>query len=198
MWLVSQFLRQITSKMVNDLRLWLTREQAQQLLEQARSDAPHETCGIIGGRDGRAEQIIPLPNVATDPLHNFYAEPTALARALTRLTAEKTDVLAIYHSHPFTEPIPSASDIQQAGYPNAVQLIISLRDSQPAFAAWQIHGGQVDRADLHIGDSTAAQTSETLSTAQKTAILIAAALAFAVMLVLSIYLLPPAPEIPVP
>jgi proteasome lid subunit RPN8/RPN11 len=36
------------------------------------------------------------------------------------------DLLAIYHSHPASPAAPSTIDIAEAGYPEAIYLIISL------------------------------------------------------------------------
>ena len=37
----------------------LTREQLEQIIAQAKRDAPNETWGMIGGKDSRAQKIFP-------------------------------------------------------------------------------------------------------------------------------------------
>lgn len=179
------------------MRLWLSEAQARLIIQHARDDAPREACGLIGGVDGRAQTIVALPNVAPDPQHQYYADTRALACALMAFDADGLSLIGIYHSHPMTDPIPSPADIRQAFYPDAAYLIVSLRGSEACLAAWHIRRGQVTPIALHIGDTLPGNhDDETLSAAQKTAILMSVLLAFALMIVLSLSLLPPAPEIP--
>src|SRR5918911_637179 len=111
----------------------LTRSQLDQLIAQARRDAPNETCGLIGGQDGRALKIYPLTNVDENPRIRYLADPQELLYAIRDV--EETngwEVLAIYHSHPASPAYPSATDVGRAFYPDAVYILISLRN--PEFA----------------------------------------------------------------
>ena len=60
--------------------LWLSEAQAKQLIKFAVDDAPHETCGLIMGRGIRAEQIVPITNIAEDSEHFFQLDPHQMAR----------------------------------------------------------------------------------------------------------------------
>ena len=46
------------------------------------------------------------------------------------------EVLAVYHSHPTSEPVPSRTDLQRNYSPEVVNLIISLQSGQPTVRAW--------------------------------------------------------------
>jgi proteasome lid subunit RPN8/RPN11 len=181
--------------------LLLTREQAQTLITQAQQGAPHEICGLLAGRDGYAQQIIPIPNVASDPKRHFGMDPTALLRALKQIDDTEQTLLGVYHSHPAAAAIPSAQDIHEAErqYPQVLHLIISLQGRQPTMQAWRIYDGIVEPAQLHIGttapDTDLDDASGPLTRAQNAAILLAGALALVVLLALSVNLLPPAPDI---
>jgi proteasome lid subunit RPN8/RPN11 len=184
------------------LILWLTYAQARQICQQAQADAPHETCGLIGGKmtpSGivQASQIIPTPNVADDPAHHYVIEPAALVSSIMQFEAQSLNLVCIYHSHPFGDPIPSDEDIRNAHYPNTPYLIIGLkrRDSAPRLAAWTIQHGQVNHVELHISDDPPLPP-QTISSTQKAAILTTAILAVAFMIIVSLSLLPPAPPIP--
>ena len=45
---------------------------------------------------------------------------------------------AIYHSHPHSQPTPSTTDLREANWPDALMLIVSLRNEQPDARAWRI------------------------------------------------------------
>jgi hypothetical protein len=76
-------------------------------------------------------------------------------------------------------------------------LIVGLRGNEPQFAAWQIRHSRVDALPLHVGTDAPQVEANTLSKTQRFAIILSALLAFILMIGLSIYLLPPAPEIPI-
>ncbi len=182
------------------MHLWLTSQQAAQLVRHARAQAPQEACGIIGGRDGRAIEIIPIENVAPVPTTHYQLHPAQQANAMARLHTNGLHVTALYHSHPNTPPIPSQTDVRSAAYPDSVYLIIGLEHNHADLAAWQIRYGEVTRVPLYIGDDPPAAHNDTvnLSPFQRVAVVIAAVLAMLFVIAYSIYLLPPAPPIPTP
>ncbi len=123
----------------------LTSSQIQQLVEQARREAPNEMCGLIGGQNGRALQIYPLKNVDENPRIRYLADPQELLHAIRDV--EEThgwEVLAIYHSHPATPAYPSPTDVARAFYPDAVYILISLMN--PALA--QVRGFEIKDAKV--------------------------------------------------
>lgn len=181
------------------MRFHLTEEQARMLVQQAVEAAPQEICGLLVGSGPRVQSIIPIPNSAADPVHFYRLDDAAFARALLQLETSGLQLAGIYHSHPHGEPIPSSTDVRQATYPDTPYLIIGLR-GEPRLAAWQMRYGEVTPVEVVIGlpDEGAAHDDTPLTTAQKTALVVSAILAFAFMIILSLALLPPAPVIPVP
>lgn len=176
--------------------IWLTHAQAQQVIAHARADAPREACGVIVGRNDRAVEIIPIPNTAADSLHNYYMDERRLAEVLMSLETRGLKLVGFYHSHPQGDPIPSAVDIRQATYPDTPYLIAGLK-GEARLAAWLLRRGQVTPVPLHIGDNPPpARANTPLSRAQQVAVLVSALIAFALLIVVSLSLLPPAPVIP--
>ncbi len=137
----------------------LTRSQLEQLYAQMRADAPQETCGMIGGRAGRAEKIYPIPNVAKNRVKNYLMDGAAQIRALQDIEAKGYNLLAIYHSHPTSPPYPSPTDLRDAWeaalqaprYPGTVYLILSLMNPDaPHARAYLLDGETITETSLEV------------------------------------------------
>jgi [CysO sulfur-carrier protein]-S-L-cysteine hydrolase len=176
--------------------LWLTEQQVEQILQHAIRESPREACGLIAGRDYCAKDIVPVPNIAADPTQYYEMEHRALVRAMFEIERRDLTLIAIYHSHPDGDTIPSRTDIRQAYYRNVVYVIVSLSGSAPRLAGWLIQPHQVDVVHIHVGSRPPPEGPSELSNSHKFAIVIGAILAFVFMIVVSLSLLPPAPEIP--
>lgn len=180
------------------MRLWMTPTQAEMIARQALDNRLQEVCGIIAGVGEQVRRIIPIPNAASDPAHFFRLDERSFTQAMFDIERTGLSLIGIYHSHPNGDPIPSQADIKQANYPNTAYVIVGLRHGEPRLAAWQIRPGEVNRIDLHVSTQAPSPQQQTLSKAEKTAIILAALIAFAFMLILSLSLLPPAPIIVTP
>ena len=124
----------------------LSRAQFDQMLAQARADVPLETCGLLAGRDGRVERVLPVPNVLGSPVE-YRMDGQEFADAMIACSFEP---LAIYHSHPAGPPAPSPTDIAQAFYPDSIYVIISLAQEPPSARAFQIVQGQVTEVECEV------------------------------------------------
>ena len=104
---------------------------------------PDEACGLLGGNDGQAWTAQPIRNVSGTPRVRYEMDPEQLVETLSGYEAQDWDMVAIYHSHPAGPPHPSASDIAESHYPQAIYIIIDLTTRTiPALSAWQIRDGQ--------------------------------------------------------
>jgi proteasome lid subunit RPN8/RPN11 len=117
------------------------------MIAQAQDELPNECCGLLAGRllpEGPAAGGVPLAHVVRRyPLVNAAHSPREfLSDARSMLGADKSmralslDLLAFYHSHPTTEPIPSRVDLERNYYPGVMSFIISLQGDVPAVRAW--------------------------------------------------------------
>jgi [CysO sulfur-carrier protein]-S-L-cysteine hydrolase len=104
----------------------LPRPLVNQLLHHAQMNAKREVCGLIGARDSVPTHCYPVGNIAPSPEREFFMDPQGQIRAMRRMRERGEELFGIYHSHPETSPLPSASDLAQAAYPNVLYLIISL------------------------------------------------------------------------
>lgn len=177
--------------------LHLSRSQLDRILRHATAAVPHEACGLIAGRDGYAQEIIAMDNAAQGPQGRYSMEGQALYEALRHIESQGLELLAVYHSHPVGDSLPSRTDITEWGYPGALMLIVGLKHHNPQLQAWRILPDRVQPAGLFI-DQRPPQAGPALSRAQTAAIIVALILAFLVLIAVSLSLLPPPPPIPTP
>lgn len=105
-------------------------------------EAPHEACGFIVGHNGVGQRILRVDNVQPyvsdkENVTNAYQMSNDDILAVMGMIDETgEDLVAVYHSHPKSEPIPSQRDTQVRDVDPAY-LIISLADGQPRARAWR-------------------------------------------------------------
>jgi [CysO sulfur-carrier protein]-S-L-cysteine hydrolase len=127
----------------------VARSMVDQVVAQARDEAPNECCGIVGTRDGRAESVFPVRNAAASPLR-YEMDPKDQLRVFEALEDAGLDVGAIYHSHTRSAPEPSQTDINLAFYPDALYVIVGVAGEDDDVRAWRIVDGQVAAAPLEV------------------------------------------------
>jgi len=122
----------------------------QELLNQARKQAPIEACGILGGRGNRVELFHPMTNTDHSADH-FLMEPAEQFKVIKALRAAGQRVLAIHHSHPASSARPSAEDIRLALTPDVLYTILSLQTAEtPVLKAFSVENGVVTEHALII------------------------------------------------
>jgi [CysO sulfur-carrier protein]-S-L-cysteine hydrolase len=105
---------------------------SQQLIEEmvahAREDLPNECCGMVGGHDGEATEVIRVANSAASPLR-YEMDPQGQYNAFKAIEDGGDELLAIYHSHTKSAAYPSQTDVNHAvAWPDQVYVIVSLAD----------------------------------------------------------------------
>jgi len=82
-------------------------------------------------------------------------EPQAQIDTLRCMRERDETLFAIYHSHPDTPPSPSALDLEQPGYPEALYLIISLNTRGVLeMRGWRL-APQLQEVELRINEDPA-------------------------------------------
>ncbi len=127
----------------------IARELYDQLVAQARAEAPDECCGMIAARDGRAVQVHPAENTAHSPLR-YEIDGREQLRILDAIEDAGCELGAIYHSHTRTAPEPSQTDINLAFYPDALYVILGVAQEEPDVRAWRIVDGEVTQVELVV------------------------------------------------
>lgn len=125
------------------------------IVAHARAEEPNEACGLIVGTAPAADGGVPLRfeptrNKAGSP-YRYEIHPDDLLR-LTIATDDADEVFwAIVHSHVRSPAYPSPTDVGLAFYPDALYLLVSLAEDEPALGAFRIVDGEIRRVELLVG-----------------------------------------------
>jgi proteasome lid subunit RPN8/RPN11 len=113
------------------------------MLEHVCRRAPEEACGLLAGAPGQVERVYIIENIRHSR-YDYYMDPDEQVRAMLEIDAAGWEVNGIFHSHPAGPPVPSATDIHQAYYPEAVYIIWARADGQP----WSMRGFAIDAGQV--------------------------------------------------
>ena len=121
------------------------------ILTYAQHSPESEVCGLIAARDGTPATLYPIANVADLPEKLFAMDPAAQIEAMRQMRDNGEELFAIYHSHPHAPAQPSQRDMEEAAYPQALYLIVSL-DTKGVLElqGFRLHDGEVDKVDLEV------------------------------------------------
>ena len=104
----------------------------------------------VGARDGTAVAVFPVRNAAASPLR-YEIDPKDQLAVFEAIDDAEHDVGAIYHSHTRSDPLPSQTDINLAFYPDALYVIVGVKDAgHDDVRAWRIVDGKVSEAPLEV------------------------------------------------
>ena len=109
------------------LPLKLGKDHLDQIISLAQSGLPEEVCGIIAGKDRSSQKVFPVTNILASP-SKYRMDPAELVNTIWKISEERLETVAFFHSHPHSPPIPSLTDLQAHLYPEIPQIIVG----QPA------------------------------------------------------------------
>jgi proteasome lid subunit RPN8/RPN11 len=115
----------------------------EQLVAHALQEAPNEACGLVAFRDGVAERYLPGENALGSP-YRFELRPRDPADFFLE---DEGYELAVFHSHPVTEPRPSRTDLENIGLWEGRPYLI-LRADTGELRGWRIADGVVEPLSL--------------------------------------------------
>lgn len=102
----------------------------------AQAAAPEEACGLLFGSDRSIERAEEVANRAPDPARHFEIDPASLIAALRAERAGGEPIAGYWHSHPFGDASPSATDAAMAAPDGRLWLIAA----GGRLAAWRAVG----------------------------------------------------------
>jgi proteasome lid subunit RPN8/RPN11 len=140
-------------------RLLLPRRLYDEMVAHAAADLPNECCGLLAGvlhpangvPLGRVTHRYPLVNVAASP-REFLSDADSMFKAVKDMRRHDTDVLAVYHSHPTSQPVPSRTDLERNYSPGVVNLIVSLQEGGPSVRGWWLTSRDYAEAEWSCSD----------------------------------------------
>ena len=140
-------------------RLLIPRALYEEMVAQARAELPNECCGLLGGvfeeagpgggRVGRVVRRYPLVNAAASP-RLFESDPRSMFDADRDMRRNKLEVLAVYHSHPTSPPVPSRKDLERNYSEQVMNLIIGLTGETPEARGWWLTESEYHRASFEV------------------------------------------------
>lgn len=141
------------------------------MVEQARAELPHECCGLLAGildaadperPAGRVLRRYPLANALASP-KEYESDPKGLFAAFKDMRKEGLEHLAIYHSHPTSEPVPSQTDRARNWYGTEVMHLIIALQGEPAVRGWWIGETEVREAEWAVDNPDATANARSAS-----------------------------------
>ncbi len=119
------------------------------MIDHAQGELPNECCGVLIGRPGVFERVVPITSIPPSP-DSYFMSPEEQIEIFTELGKSGESLLGIYHSHPEGPSSPSETDIRLAFHPDAVYFIVSLKNrGKPEVRAFRIDKQAVTEISIH-------------------------------------------------
>jgi proteasome lid subunit RPN8/RPN11 len=130
--------------------LYLSKEKSQKLIEHAKREFPNEACGILAGTSGKVERVYEMTNIDKSS-QTFFMDPKEQLRVMKEIRDLDLEMIGIYHSHVASQAYPSTHDVELAFYPEALYVILSLKDKDsPHIRAFKIVEGKIREEEVKI------------------------------------------------
>lgn len=134
------------------MKITLTVDVFETMLEAARKAAPLEACGLLAGAGARVTQCYVLINADASPEH-YSMRPEEQFAAVKAMRAAGLKMLGIWHSHPASPARMSAEDMRLAYTPDIAYVILSLADpAEPSVRAFAVRNGAAHETSVQIED----------------------------------------------
>lgn len=147
--------------MANPLRfhLLLPRSIFDDMVAHAQAELPNECCGLLAGRlpttsetkgSLRVEFRYPLRNKLRSPTE-YESDPKCMVDAVRDMRKLGIDLIAVYHSHPESPPLPSNKDLDRNFYGESViHFILSLAGPTPELRGWWLRATDYEPAEWKV------------------------------------------------
>lgn len=109
--------------------LSISSQHYQEIIAIGEKIAPIEACGIIAGKNGRSMKVFQITNILNSP-YEYLMDPSEMLKAFWEIDEQEWELLAFFHSHPMSRPIPSKTDLARNYYPDTPQLILGKSQSE--------------------------------------------------------------------
>jgi [CysO sulfur-carrier protein]-S-L-cysteine hydrolase len=129
----------------------MPRQFLDEMIQHAMDERPNECCGIVASKNGEAVELYRAKSRNPSPLR-YELDPAEQLRIMTEIDERGWMLGGIYHSHIKSPAYPSQTDINLAAYPDALYIIVSLKDAErPDVRGFRIVDGKIDEVALTFG-----------------------------------------------
>jgi [CysO sulfur-carrier protein]-S-L-cysteine hydrolase len=121
--------------------LRMTEDAMQNIIRACRTQIPAEACGfVVAEKDNptMGTSIRMMPNVHGNPVRNYHMADDQVRAAYAEFDRLEQEPVAVYHSHPVSEPLMSDADRARAADPTLAYLIISFQDGRTKARAYRV------------------------------------------------------------
>lgn len=128
-------------------RLYIARSIRDEIMIHLLAAAPHEGVGMLAVGEPfhdeddllavEAVRFFPGTNIDRSP-SRYTMAPEEVVRALREMQQAGYRLGAIVHSHLKGPATPSATDVREANYPDALMMIVSLAVQPAATGLWRV------------------------------------------------------------
>ena len=119
------------------------------IIDHAKDNGSNEVCGILAGKNDAVEKIYKMSNISDSPELCYFMDPKEQLKIMKEIRNSGQEMIGIYHSHPHSAAYPSKRDVELAFYPDAVYIIISLKnEGQPEVKAFRIVDGKIREEEI--------------------------------------------------
>jgi proteasome lid subunit RPN8/RPN11 len=112
------------------MNLAISRPLLDRLRQEAQAAEDMEICGLLVGKPGQIDAVVPLRNWDPEPKHGFALDPAEHVAAARHARVARMTVLGHYHSHPSGNAVPSMADAAQAHEEGVYWLIVAGREAR--------------------------------------------------------------------
>lgn len=136
------------------------------LVAIARAALPNEACGLLAGPSlhgeagerVRVESVWPVENAHRSP-HRFALDGAQMLEVEDRIESGGVRVIGVFHSHPTSQAVPSATDRADAAswdpQHRFVHVLVSMQGFVPTVRAWTLGGPSArDMCELTVAAGT--------------------------------------------
>lgn len=131
--------------------LYISHTHWEQMHADVDQRAPEEACGFVAGKDGLTRKVIPVTNALHSPVR-FRMEAREQLDGMMEIDRRDWELTAIYHSHPQGPPHPSPTDLAEAAFLEAINLIWFKKDSHWDCRGFIIQNNEFWEIPLQIED----------------------------------------------
>src|SRR6188508_1189255 len=121
--------------------LRMTEPVMQQVIRACRQQIPAEACGFVVADKENPDlgvSIRPMRNVHPDPAGHYRMDNDRVVATYRMFDETGEEPVAVYHSHPLSEPLMSPMDREEARDASLAYMIISFAGGKTSARAYRV------------------------------------------------------------